>query len=190
MKLGISKAHDRIEWPYLRAILLKLGFSPLWTNLVMAMVTTVLYSFIINGCPRGYLHSSRSLLQGDPLSPYLFLLCAECLSALLAKSKRDDLLTGISICPGAPTVNHLLFADDSLLFSQANEIDCLLIAKVLYDYESASGQKVNLQKSEICFSRNIKSPLHARLGALLGVRVVNYHEKYMCMPFFVGRNRS
>lgn len=138
MKLGISKAHDRIEWPYLRAILLKLGFSPLWTNLVMAMVTTVLYSFIINGCSRGYLHSSRSLLQGDPLSPYLFLLCAECLSALLAKSKRDDLLTGISICPGAPTVNHLLFADDSLLFGRANEIDCLLIAKVLYDYESVA----------------------------------------------------
>lgn len=105
----------------------------------MAMVITVLYSFIINGCLRGYLHSSHGLRQGDPISHYLFLLCAECLSALLAKSEMDDLLTGISICPGAPTVNHLFFADNSLLFGWANETDCLLIAKVLFYYELASG---------------------------------------------------
>ncbi|KAM1949581.1 hypothetical protein ACFX15_009620 [Malus domestica] len=190
LKLDISKAYDRIEWGFLHRILTKMGFSQTWIKLIMLCVTTVSYSVLVNGCPRGYILPSRGLRQGDPLSPYLFILCAEGLSALIALRERRGLINGISICPEAPSISHLLFADDSLLFCRATESDCRQIREVLKVYERASGQKVNLEKSEACFSRNVKRPAQMKLAEIFGVNRVDRHDKYLGMPTFVGRNKS
>ncbi|KAL6191896.1 hypothetical protein ACLB2K_038285 [Fragaria x ananassa] len=141
LKLDMSKAYDRMEWVFLEAVLLRLGFNEDWVRLVMQCVSTVSYSFFINGKPCGSLKPSRGLRQGDPLSPYLFLLCAEVFSALLEKKASMGLLQGVQICPGAPTIHHLLFADDSLLFGKASSAECLTIRSVLAEYEAASGQQ-------------------------------------------------
>lgn len=97
----------------------------------MQCVTTVHYSFLINGHPRGSLTPTRELRQGDPLSPYLFLLCVEGFSALLEYKVSQGLLHGINICLGAPSVHHLLFADDSLLFGMAMPEECVGILTFL-----------------------------------------------------------
>ena len=87
-------------------------------------------------------------------------------------------------------MNHFLFADDSLLFCRANESEYHQITEILLSYESASGQKVNPQKSEVYFSLNIKKSIRGKLAALLGVQMVDQHLKYLGMPTYVGRNKS
>ena len=83
--------------------------------MVMNCVTSVTYSIHINGVPRGCITPSRGLLQGDPLSLYLFLLCAKSLSALVHRASKAGTLRGLQICKQSPHVTHLFFADDSLL---------------------------------------------------------------------------
>lgn len=96
LKLDMCKAYDKIKWSYLECVLLKLGFNTKWVNLIMMCVYSVLYTFIVNGSPRGYALPSRGLRQGDPISPYIFLLCAKGLSVMIAKYECSDAIQGIS----------------------------------------------------------------------------------------------
>ena len=125
LKLDISKAYDRVEWVCLEKIMEKLGFdSRRRRSLIMRCVTTVSYSFRINGKISNSIQPSRGLRQGDPLSPYLFLIVAEGLSALIKKSVEEGVLEGISVCRKGPKLSHLFFADDSLIFCKVTLSNC------------------------------------------------------------------
>lgn len=102
----------------------------------------------------GPIKPGRGLRQGGPLSPLLFIICAEGLSAMIKNYEIRGDIHGIKICSGAPTFFHLLFADDNFLFLWASEKEFLCMKKLLEDYENASGLAINYQKSEILFSRN------------------------------------
>ena len=86
LKLDMSKPYDKVKWIFLDKIMEKLGFNYRWRGLMMQWIFSVTYSICINGKSRGCIVLSRGLHQGDPLSPYLFLICAKGLSALIKKS--------------------------------------------------------------------------------------------------------
>ena len=109
MKLDMSKAYDRVEWIYLVKIMEKLGFCEKWVSLVLECISTVSYSILVNGEPRGDIRLSRGLRQGDPLSPYLFLLCSERLNRMFQKAAADDGIRGFSLCKRGPKISHLFF---------------------------------------------------------------------------------
>ena len=117
----------------------RMGFERRWINLMMMCVRTTSYSVLLNGEPKGYIKPSRGIRQGDPLSPYLFLLCVEGLSALLRKAERDQKISGVSVCRGGPKISHMLFANDSLLFGRASSVDCHRLMEVLEKYERGFG---------------------------------------------------
>jgi hypothetical protein len=120
LKLDMSKAYDRVEWKFLERVMQQMGFHPKWVTLMMECISTVSYSILINGAPHGFVKPTRGLRQGDPLSPYLFLLCAEGLHSLIHRAKMTGHLKGVSISRNGPKITHLFFADDSLLFCRAS----------------------------------------------------------------------
>lgn len=109
LKLDLSKAYDRIEWFFLEAIMKRMGFCEKWVTLVMECVTTVRYSIAHGGEVFGDIIPSRGIRQGDPLSPYLFILCAEGLSTLIRKYEKEKWLRGCKVARGAPVISHMLF---------------------------------------------------------------------------------
>ena len=149
LKLNMSKAYDRIEWGYLEAMMRRLGFHDRWIALMMMCMTLVTYSVLINGEPKGKIIPSRELRQGDPISPYLFLLCAEGLTAMLKKEEAIGNIKGVAVCRGAPRISHLLFADDSIVFFRSSLDEASRVMKVLEDYEGDSGKRLNKEKTSL-----------------------------------------
>ena len=97
-----------------------------------------MWDVLINGEPRGFINPSWDIKQGDPLSPYLFLLCAEGLPNLLRKAKESQNLHGIFSCPNGVCISHLLFANDNFIFCQATVEECQHLIHLLGCYEAAS----------------------------------------------------
>ena len=190
LKLDMRKAYDRVEWEFLERAMLHLGFSRRFVATIMSCVKSVSYSVLLNGVPGSNIKPSRGLRQGDPLSPYLFLVCAMGLQGLLHKAESEGLIRGVSICKNGPCVSHLFFADNSVLFSRAKESECQVILDILSIYEKGSRQKINRDKTNIFFSSNTNHDLQARIQHLFGVPSIRQHEKYLGLPAFVGRAKK
>lgn len=156
----------------------------------MNCVTTVSYRIKVNGELSKRFSPERGLRQGDPLSPYLFLLCAEGLYALLNKAEEEGRLHGIKICRGAPSVSHLLFADDSLIMFRANGDEAQELQNVLNQFEECSGQMVNKDKSAILFCPNTSVEKKNSVMQALNIQRVTMNEKYLGLPVQVGQSRK
>ena len=111
------------------------GFSPNWIHLISECISTVSYSILVNGEPTSFFKPTRGIKQGDPLSPYLFLLCSEGLTQLINNDVHAEKIRG-----NGPKISQLFFADDSLLFCRAQLRDVKTIHEILDKYEKASGQ--------------------------------------------------
>jgi len=122
-KLDMSKAYDRVEWSFLEAVMLKMGFNAKWVRLIMVCVTSVQYAIIVNGNPGEFFQPTRGLRQGDPMSPYLFLICAEVLSSLLFQAEKKGVIFCVPTSPKGPRISHLFFADDNMIFYKANLVE-------------------------------------------------------------------
>ncbi|KAL0404184.1 UNVERIFIED_CONTAM: putative mitochondrial protein [Sesamum radiatum] len=129
------------------------------------------------------------LRQGDPLSPYLFLLCTEALSSLISQAEVSGKLQEIQICRNAPSISHLFLAYDTLLSCQASLKAMECIKSILQVFGKASGQEINLQKLAIVFNKNTSEVLRNSVSVGFASRMADRHEKYLGLPSVVGRSK-
>jgi hypothetical protein len=186
----MHKAYDRVEWSFLEKIMLKLGFDQRWVKLIMACVKSVKYRVCFNSVETDTISPTRGLRQGDPLSPYLFLMVAKGLSCMLKGAKERGDLEGVRVCREAPVISHLLFADDSIILMHADKknADCLM--DILNRYCASLGQKVSEAKSSIFFSNNTEVNVKAEVCEALNIMIESLSDKYLGLPAMVGTDRS
>ena len=163
-----------------------MGFDSHWIKLMMECITSVQYRVLLNGQPRGLIVPHRGLRQGDPLSPYLFILCTEALIANIRKAEAEKQLTGMKVARACPSISHLLFADDSLFFCKAQKEECRTILRILTEYEHVSGQLINFDKSSIQFGHEIEEVTRQELRDILGIQNLGGMGSYLGLPENLG----
>ena len=123
-KLDVEKAYDSINWNFLMKVMHKMGFGDRWMEWIWWCISTASFSILVNGVPGGYFPNSRGLRQRDPLSPYLFMLGMEVLSALLRRVVDGGFISScrLRVRGGMEmNVSHLLFADDTIIFCEVRQ---------------------------------------------------------------------
>ena len=147
MKLDFEKAYDTLSWDSVDNVLREMGFGVKWRRWIEACITTPRVSILFNGNPCKPFKMGRGVRQGDPLSPFLFVLVAEVLNKLLMKAESIGLFRGLKVGRRGEIVTHLQFADDTLLFCEANEEYLRNIKNILLCFQEFSGLAVNYSKS-------------------------------------------
>lgn len=146
---------------------------------------------LINSVPRGLIVSRRGLRKGDPLFPYLFLLCTKGLVTILKEAMLNKSLMGIRVCRRALAINYLLFTDDSLIFCKVALEASIHLLRIFNEYGQVLDHCINNEKKTMVFSHNVKEDVRIKISSIWGGSVTKQYEKYLSLPpSLVGQKRT
>lgn len=178
IKIDLHKAFDKINRQFIIHMMNQLGFCNEFCALISECINHVSFSILVNGTPNGFIHSNRGIRQGVPLSPYLFTIAMEYFTILM----ETELMKG-NIKPinrTKPCITHLLYADDLLIFLNADTQSAKSVAKIFTRLEKHVGLKVNDFKSKIYFSKGCANKLD--ILSILKFKESNLPVKYLGLP--------
>ena len=182
IKVDLEKAYGRLEWNFIHKVLRAFHFPHHLVNLIMSCISTTSISILVNGESLESFNPSRGIRQGNPISPYILILCMEYLGSLIEKECMDGDWFPIKASRGNLEISHLFFADDLILFAKASEECNVVIRDVLDRFCAESGQKVSFDNSRIYFSRNVKAELKDKIRSNLQIQATNNLGKYLGFP--------
>ncbi|KAL0006983.1 hypothetical protein SO802_008485 [Lithocarpus litseifolius] len=157
---------------------------------IMACVSSVSFEVVVNGGKSECFKPSRGLRQGDPLSPYLFILGQEVLSRLIEHELKLRNVTGIKTSISGPTISHVMYADDVILFSKASKKDAESLVRTVEKYCRWSGQAINKSNSGVFFSKHTQSQTRRSIKGILQVKNLKKEAVYLRAPMFLSRAPS
>eukprot|EP00253_Pinus_taeda_P019798 PITA_19798 len=178
IKLDLSKAYDRINWQYLEEILGSFGFSNRWIKWVLSCISTPNFSILVNGTPSKTFKASRGIRQGDPISPFLFILAAEGLGRYLKQERIIDNIKGLRLWGNELPITHQQFVDDIMLFGEPTVREVRNLKKALDLFAEAYGMEINKEKS-CTFIFNTVETVKRHLTRMLGFKQGELPTKYL-----------
>lgn len=178
-KLDLEKAYDCMNWNFLDYILLIMGFWVKWRSQISYCIRSVSFSVLVNGSPARFFGNSRGLHQGDPLSLLLFIMVTEVLSKMIEKMEMSY-ISGFKVGQEEVTVSHLQFADDTMIFYDADICQIRYLRCILRCFEMVSGLKINLAKSGMFQIREVREI--EDLTWVLGYKIGTLPSSYMGIP--------
>ncbi|XP_057811732.1 uncharacterized protein LOC131025969 [Salvia miltiorrhiza] len=189
-KIDIRKAFDTLRWDFLVNVLHVMGFDVRFIDWIKVILTSARISILYNGKLYGYFGCSRGVRQGDPLSPILFGIAEDVLSALFHNCVTSGHLTPMTMTRSKLFPTHLLYADDILVFCKASVRNAKTIKKILDYYSWISGQICSSDKSHIYFSTKVHAVTKRSI-----LRELNFVKSvapftYLGVPIFDGRVRA
>ncbi|GKV35665.1 hypothetical protein SLEP1_g43906 [Rubroshorea leprosula] len=185
LKMDFEKAYDKVSWSFLDYMMSRFGFDKTWRGWILECLQTSSVSVLVNGSPTREFTVSRGLKQGDPLSPFLFLMVAEGLNGLIHSAIRKNLFQGVAVGYNGVSFSHIQFADDTILFGKATESNVWAAKCILRSFELVSGLKINFSKSQL-MSINMEEEWTIRMSYLLNCQIGVIPFKYLGM--LVGGN--
>jgi hypothetical protein len=181
IKLDLSKDFDRISWQYMRSLLEAFGFDNHWVDWIMRLTSSAFFSILVNGMPSQPFSPTRGIRQGDPLSPFLFVLMAEGLGRYLKASVLEGSLKGLPLHNIQPTPSHNQFVDDTLLLNTLTAREAIKLNSILTDFVDASGMALNLEKSKLYFFNTLVA-IQNHISHLLGIPKSSLPSNYLGIP--------
>nr|XP_029148804.1 uncharacterized protein LOC114925364 [Arachis hypogaea] len=178
-KIDLEKAYDRVDWRFLEATLVRFRFPKATINLILNCVTSSSLAVLWNGNRLQNFNPKRGLRQGDPMSPYLFVLCIEMLACFISHRVSQGLWNPVAVSRNGPRLSHLMFADDLLLFCKASKAQVIEVIHCLDLFSRASGLKVNLHKSKAQCSKRVSERRKDVLSGVSNIRFSNDLGKYL-----------
>ncbi|GJX41196.1 RNA-directed DNA polymerase, eukaryota [Tanacetum coccineum] len=148
-KVDFEKAYDCVNWEFLEDIMQQMGFGRKWCGWIRACLESATSSVLVNGSPTKEFALERGIRQGDPLSPFLFLIVAESLNVAMQEVVQGGLFDGVKVGSDGIEVSHLQYADDTIFVGDWNRRNIISLMKLLKCFQMASGLKVNLNKSTL-----------------------------------------
>ncbi|KAI0488426.1 hypothetical protein KFK09_028257 [Dendrobium nobile] len=185
IKLDMEQAYDSMGWSTLHQVLEWYGFPTSFSNCIMECVVDTRFSIIINVKKSNWICAKSGFRQGCPLSPYLFILCSQLLSNSLEQRGKD---LGICISPRGPKISHLLYADDVLILAHVSIILAKKVKKIVEEFCNWTGQRANVNKSQILFGKMVNYPLKKKITKIIGFKEIK-EMKYLGIKISLRRSK-
>ncbi|GJS92803.1 RNA-directed DNA polymerase, eukaryota [Tanacetum coccineum] len=144
----ISESYDCVRWDYLLDVMKSFGFGPNWCRWIQGTLSSAKASILVNGSPTAEFSFYRGLKQGDPLSPFLFILIMESLHLSMVRASSNGMFRGLCL-NGSLSVSHLFYADDAMFIGEWSQANLDNVVKMLQCFQVASGLSINIQKSNL-----------------------------------------
>lgn len=185
VKVDLKKAYDTVRWEAIIFALQRVGVPYKFLNWVKQCIETPMYSIMVNGAPHGYFGSKRGIRQGDPMSPYLFVMVMELLSDLMKRKVMEGKYMLHSRC-NKPVITHLAFADDLMAFMKGDTITARGLKEVLTEFKISTGLEANPTKSQLFFS-GVSDATKKEITEVLQFSQGTLPVKYLGLPLITTR---